>query len=68
VQTWQCTPGDASQAWTVTDVKTTATSHAPFPDPTTVCKVGHQEILRPAPGTDVTQAVRNGVGIRPTAY
>jgi hypothetical protein len=59
VQTWQCTSGDTHQAWTVTDAKATVTSTNALPGPTTVCEIGHQQILHPAAGTDVTQAVIN---------
>jgi hypothetical protein len=55
-----CKTGDANQIFTLEDVKATVTSTTAFPDPTTICHIGDQEILTPSAGTNLTTKYPTG--------
>jgi hypothetical protein len=54
-----CATGDNQQLFTLEDVQATITSTTAFPDPTTICHNGIQQILTPANYVNVTQTVRS---------
>jgi hypothetical protein len=54
-----CAAGDNQQLFTLEDVQATVTSTTAFPDPTTICHNGIQQILTPANYVNVTQTVRS---------
>jgi hypothetical protein len=52
-----CKTGDTNQIFALEDVKATVTSTTAFPDPTTICHIGQQQILKPSAAVNITQQV-----------
>jgi hypothetical protein len=55
-----CKTGDTNQIFALEDVKATVTSTTAFPDPTTICHIGQQQILKPVAGTNITKTYPSG--------
>jgi hypothetical protein len=62
-----CAVGDNQQLFTLEDVQATVTSTTAFPDPTTICHNGIQQILTPANYVNATQTVRSA-GVCASAF
>jgi hypothetical protein len=56
----KCKTGDANQIFQLEDVQPSFTTTAVFPDPTTICHIGQQQILKPIAGANLTAKYPTG--------